>query len=351
MQPSASFTGTIFGGMGHLLYDYLVSIDYPIPAKVDAIQNLERFEFSLWSELLTELNSKLKRPALGLEISKQTQAKHLGVLGYISSSCQTVGEAMQRYHNLHRLIYDGTALELDIIDDSIAVSWALVPMNLMTLVTDEIAMGAMIVHINQCIGQNKVNLKQVNFAHNAPKNIAIYEAFFGCKVLFNQPKTQVFLPLSELSRPFRYSDPTLQNLLVQQAEALLEQLPNRASKTDYHIQKAILQGLQRGQFQIEHVAEQMHISVRQLQRILQQQGTTFQQRMQSIRQMMAEQYLKDPHLSLQEISLLLGYSEQSAFQRAFKQWTHMTPQQWRQHNEDVFILEPKIKTPHLSFEI
>ena len=45
--------------------------------------------------------------------------------------------------------------------------------------------------------------------------------------------------------------------------------------------------------------------------------------------MMAMQYLKDPHLSLQEISMLLGYSEQSAFQRAFKQWTAQTPQQWR----------------------
>ena len=47
--------------------------------------------------------------------------------------------------------------------------------------------------------------------------------------------------------------------------------------------------------------------------------------------MMAQEYLRDPHLSLQEIALLLGYSEQSAFQRAFKQWLQQTPQQWRQH--------------------
>lgn len=46
--------------------------------------------------------------------------------------------------------------------------------------------------------------------------------------------------------------------------------------------------------------------------------------------MLALEYLKDPHLSLQEIALLLCYSEQSAFQRAFKQWSGLTPQQWRQ---------------------
>jgi AraC-like DNA-binding protein len=45
--------------------------------------------------------------------------------------------------------------------------------------------------------------------------------------------------------------------------------------------------------------------------------------------MLAQQYLTDENLSLHEISLLLGYSEQSAFQRAFKQWTRQTPQQWR----------------------
>jgi AraC-like DNA-binding protein len=352
MQPSESFTGTIFGGMGHLLYDYLVSNNQPIPAKIRTIQNLERFEFSLWSEILSDLNTKQKCPALGLEISKYTQAKHLGVLGYIATVCDTLGEAMERYQNLHRLVFDGTPLEVEIINQTVAISWALVPMSLMTLVTDEIAMGAMITHLGQCLGAKTVNLNGVHFAHPAPKNIAIYEDFFKCRVAFNQKKTQVFFPLQEMLRPLQHSDKTLQNILIQQADALLERLPNRASKVDYHIQKVILNGLQRGQFQIEHIADQMHLSVRQLQRVLQQQGTSFQQRVQSIRHMMAEQYLKDPHLSLQEIALLLGYSEQSAFQRAFKQWTQLTPQQWRQNNhEDIFLLKSNVSIHHLSFEI
>ena len=69
--------------------------------------------------------------------------------------------------------------------------------------------------------------------------------------------------------------------------------------------------------------------MRQLQRYLQAQGSNYQQRTQQVRQMLAEQYLQDPHLSLQEIALLLSYSEQSAFQRAFKLWTGKTPQQFR----------------------
>ena len=136
------------------------------------------------------------------------------------------------------------------------------------------------------------------------------------------------MPVSELSTPLKQGDQTLQKLLKQQAEALLEKFPN-STQVDQQLQQAILVGLQKNQFQIEHIAQQIKFSVRQLQRHLQKQGKTYQQCMQEIRSMMAMQYLKDPHLSLQEISMLLGYSEQSAFQRAFKQWTQLTPQQWR----------------------
>ncbi len=145
---------------------------------------------------------------------------------------------------------------------------------------------------------------------------------------FSQPITQVLLPVSELAKPFHQGDQTLQHLLLQQAQALLEKLPN-STQTDQRLQQAILTRLQKNMYQIEHIAQQLHISVRQLQRHLQQQGTTYQKRMQEVRCLLAEQYLQDPHLSLQEIALLLGYSEQSAFQRAFKQWTQHTPQQWR----------------------
>jgi AraC-like DNA-binding protein len=65
---------------------------------------------------------------------------------------------------------------------------------------------------------------------------------------------------------------------------------------------------------------------------LQQQNSSYQQRVQQVRYMLATEYLSDPHLSLQDIALLLCYSEQSAFQRAFKHWSGQTPQQWRQQS-------------------
>ena len=324
-----NYVGSIYGGLGHLLLDYYQLKQLEVPEKLLAIQNLERFDFTLWRDLLTTLDQQLQRPALGLEIAQLVETKHLGIIGYLALSSDTLGEAFMRYHDYHRLIYDGSPLQIQGQGDHLSIAWGEVPFKMSTQLTDEIAIALMIEFIkSNILDNNHLHLHEVHFQHPTPKNIALYEQYFRCKVRFGQAKTQVLMPVSELSTPLKQGDQTLQKLLKQQAEALLEKFPN-STQVDQQLQQAILVGLQKNQFQIEHIAQQIKFSVRQLQRHLQKQGKTYQQCMQEIRSMMAMQYLKDPHLSLQEISMLLGYSEQSAFQRAFKQWTKLTPQQWR----------------------
>ncbi|WP_191112281.1 AraC family transcriptional regulator [Acinetobacter lwoffii] len=327
-----NYVGSVYGGLGHLLLDYYQLKQLEVPEKLFAIQNLERFDFALWRDLLTTLDQQLQRPALGLEIAQLVEAKHLGIIGYLALSSETLGEAFMRYHDYHRLIYDGGPLQLQWQGDYLSIGWVEVPFHLNTQLTDEIAIALMTEFVKANVqNPHVVQLYEVHFQHVMPKNIALYEQYFGCKVRFSQARNQVLMHVSELSRPLKQGDQTLQKLLMQQAKALLEKFPH-STLIDQQLQQAILIGLQKNLFQIEHIAEQMNFSVRQLQRHLQKQGKTYQQRMQEIRCMMAMQYLKDPHLSLQETAMLLGYSEQSAFQRAFKQWTQLTPQQWRQQN-------------------
>ncbi|QPF31975.1 AraC family transcriptional regulator ligand-binding domain-containing protein [Acinetobacter lwoffii] len=327
-----NYVGSVYGGLGHLLLDYYQLKQLEVPEKLLAIQNLERFDFALWRDLLTTLDQQLQRPALGLEIAQLVEAKHLGIIGYLALSSETLGEAFMRYHDYHRLIYDGGPLQLQWQGDYLSIGWVEVPFHLNTQLTDEIAIALMTEFVKANVqNPHGVQLYEVHFQHVMPKNIALYEQYFGCKVRFSQARNQVLMHVSELSRPLKQGDQTLQKLLMQQAKALLEKFPY-FTLVDQQLQQAILIGLQKNLFQIKHIAEQMNFSVRQLQRHLQKQGKTYQQCMQEIRCMMAMQYLKDPHLSLQETAMLLGYSEQSAFQRAFKQWTQLTPQQWRQQN-------------------
>ena len=96
MQHFKDYTGSVYGGLGHLLYAYCQAVGYPISEQLEKAQNLERFDYALWLELLNDLDSHLHIPALGLEIAKYVQPKHLGILGYIALSCENLGEALTR---------------------------------------------------------------------------------------------------------------------------------------------------------------------------------------------------------------------------------------------------------------
>ena len=85
-----------------------------------------------------------------------------------------------------------------------------------------------------------------------------------------------------------------------------------------------------GEVSVDKVATAMHQSTRTLQRRLAERNLTWQHMLDNTRMQLARQYLNDRALSVAEIAVLLGFSEQSAFTRAFKRWTGQTPLSFRQ---------------------
>lgn len=94
MHVPQDYVGSVYGGLGHLLLDYYQLKQLDIPKKLFAIQNLERFDYILWRDLLSQLDQELQRPALGLEIAQLVQAKHLGIIGYLALSSETLGKPL-----------------------------------------------------------------------------------------------------------------------------------------------------------------------------------------------------------------------------------------------------------------
>ncbi|MCB8767874.1 AraC family transcriptional regulator [Acinetobacter soli] len=330
MLTVKNYAGSVYGGLGQLLMCYCEAEQLPVPDRLQAIQRLERFDYVLWRELLDELYQLRPIAGLGLKIASHVQPKHLGILAYIALSCESLGDALKRYQDFYRLVYDGSPLKVEQHGAYFSIRWE-EPEPHPTQLTDEIAMALMLQFLQQFMCKTRIELHEVHFINPLPKDAPVYNRYFQCPVRFSQPKTQLLIPLSEASKVVGNADHTLQQLLMQQAHALLDRLPH-STQLDQRLQQMILKGLQQNQYQIEVIAQQLGISVRQLQRHLQQQNSSYQQRVQQVRYMLATEYLSDPHLSLQDIALLLCYSEQSAFQRAFKHWSGQTPQQWRQQS-------------------
>lgn len=106
MSQLKNYTGSVFGGLGHLLKAYCEAKNIEIPEKLQQVQNLERFDYVIWRDLLEDLNAMHPKTGLGLEIAEYVQPKHLGIIAYLALSCENLGEALARYHDFHRLIYE-----------------------------------------------------------------------------------------------------------------------------------------------------------------------------------------------------------------------------------------------------
>ena len=146
---------------------------------------------------------------------------------------------------------------------------------------------------------------------------------------FDQRSTIVRFPVDQLSLPLRPPDPALLSILEAQADKLLAELP-QGDGFDQTVRLAISRYCRSGTPTLDNVARELRMSGRSLQRKLQARGLSFQGLLDETRLTLAKDYLRDGHLQLTEVAQMLGYSEQSAFNHAFRRWTGISPRKFRQ---------------------
>lgn len=326
---------SVHGGLANLIRLFCEMNGLVTPTSCAHYQSNQRMPFAVWQNILQEVNQQYQQPAVGLKIAELIQPAHLGIMAYIGLSCQTLGEALARFERYHRLAYDCNDLELNAQHSEVEISWGVAAGKPGQLV-DETAIGLFKNITEQLISPAQLTLCRIEFVNPAPRHLAIYQEYFGCPVIFNSQRTRIIMPLGLLGLPLKRADQTLQQLLDHQAAALLNELPEH-DVFDQTLQQQITEAVQQGMIDIDYVAAKMHCSSRGLQRELLKRQYTFQQRLAQVRETLAKQYLLDDSLSLIDIALLLAYSEQSAFQRAFKQWTNQTPSQWRKQHSSQHL--------------
>lgn len=319
----------VSGALTGMLRDYLDAEKLAAAecrARLDQWSPDSRIPLADWIGLLDCIFAAAPRPALGLAIGSHIAPRHAGVMGYIGLSCDTLGEALLRFERYHRLVYDGNPASMFVHGDVVSLSWG-IEHGMPGQLADETAIAAFTTIVRQLVN-NTLAPTAVNFVNPAPADPAPYQEFFGCPVTFGGTLTHVTFPVSHLACRITHSDPGLRALLESQAESLLRALPS-ADGFEQSLKEALVRSLHDGMPTLEQVATRLAISARTLQRRLGERHLNFQQLLDRTRAELARGYLLDGSLSLSEIALLLGYSEQSAFNRAFKRWTGQTPKALR----------------------
>lgn len=311
-------------------YLNIANLDLPrYSKKLNDLSLKQQMSFQQWWDLLDELEAELNTPALGLEVGRHIKVEHCGVLGYLFRTSRNLGEALLCFKRFQRLIYAGSQAEIKHLNlQTFSIEWD-PDFGYSSQLSDELLLSSMTSITREIIAPHTLNLVEVTFTQPIiEKNLRIYASFFDCPVLEKQQKLSISFQVSDLTCPILYEDQNLHKLLGKQAEALL----SHQTEVDIFIVAlgdTIIRCLHEGQADAAVVANQLNISVRTLHRRLKAKNRIYSEVLKDMRKSMAIKYLSDPKLTLAEVALLLGYSEQSTFSRAFSSWYGKSPLQYK----------------------
>ena len=268
-------------------------------------------------------------PAMGFEMGRQVKARSYQVLGYLIFSSTHLGEAIHRLMRFEKLAGNLGNTSMEELDgERVRLVWHCPIEGEPARYLTEAAITGWVTFARQLVEEPASPLG-VFFRHGCQAEPARYEAHFQCPVVFGADFDGVEIPASFLALPLVNADPGLAAMMEREASSLLAEYDIQTNLINATRQEVYRQ-LADGEPTVEQVASRLGLAERTLQSRLRKQGSSFQEVLDGLRRSLADIYIRDRGLSLTEIALLLGFSEQSSFTRAYRRWHGRSPAQTRQ---------------------
>ncbi|MBV1776782.1 AraC family transcriptional regulator [Burkholderiaceae bacterium DAT-1] len=270
----------------------------------------------------------------GLQVGQSVKLASYTVYGMIMMACSSVGEALQAVMRYEGLAHDLGLSQLRVEGDLAGYYWRSPWSDRTPALASSIFAGIM-VSARWLLGPD-IKPVAMQFSFAAPLDTAPWEAFFGCLVTFGADDHVAWFDAALLDHPLPNADPAFYTMLTGHADHQLAARQAAAADGEDDlidtVRKHLMRLLPTGLPKIDVIARELNVSSRTLQRRLSGAGWTFQRLLDDTLQALAKQYLADPAMRMTDIAFLLGYSEQSAFNHAFREWTGCSPRQWREQN-------------------
>lgn len=246
------------------------------------------------------------------------------VLAFAARSCATLGDQYRRVGRYIRLIHGGVYLSLEEEADVARLVHGHIhepsepPRH---PVEGQLALA--ILQGRRSVGEDLAP-REVRFTHAAPAQVSEHARIFAAPVRFGCSRNELVLDRHLLDRPQRHAEPRLLAMLERQLDGLMTGIPDGDDFLD-RVRACVMEALPDGEPEVAAIAEKLHVSPRSLQRRLRSEGTSFAEILSELRRGLALRYLEDRRIAIGEVGFLLGFAEVSAFYRAFKRWTGITP--------------------------
>jgi AraC-like DNA-binding protein len=268
-------------------------------------------------------------PVLSLHAAEACPLGAYKVIDYMGANARTVGEAFRYVTRYFPLVNTAVRITIDESGDPVTfdVAGESGDPGGVSRPYAEYCLAVFVLHMRAGSGV-PFALRRVTFAHRAPPDVREHERIFGCPVAFEAERNRLFIDRAAWDAPTSGAQPGVLAVLSEHAELLLTRLP-RGPDLIERTRRAIAGRLRGGDPSLESVARELGMSERSLQRHLRELGYGFNALADEVREGTARLYLQQPDIALAEIAYLLGFADQSTFNRAFKRWTGSTPRQAR----------------------
>lgn len=189
---------------------------------------------------------------------------------------------------------------------------------------------AQALHFMRAATGRRVTPKAVSFAHGSPGESPAHADFFGVRPRFGAARNELVLDRALLALELPRVDGALSAFFERHAERMLGTLGEpRDASTASRVREALAADVFEAPPAVEAVARRLGLGARTLRRRLTDEGASFRALRDEALRDRAMELLTRPTLPLVDVAMVLGFSDQTAFQRAFKRWTGETPQAWR----------------------
>jgi len=290
------------------------------------------FDTDVYSEVVEQALTQTGDLHFGLHLGEYLSLSAAGVVAHIAQSSSTVHEALEYMVEFANLGCQEMPFELREATDRWIVGllpnpvWA----QQYPVAVQHTMDGNMMFTLRElhALTLSRHKPLRIDLAYPRPSSTLEYERVFQVPVHFGKKQSAIHLSKDHIAMPVISGDYKLLRVLVSFAEQKIRDM-QRETGFVATVKQSII-NLVKPEFPtIDHVAANLNMSVRTLQRRLREEGESYKNVIDNLRKHFASQYLKRGDLSVKEIAYLLDYSDSSSFIRSYKRWFKTSPAAYR----------------------
>lgn len=282
-----------------------------------------RQRLEIWGRIMRTL----RIDGFPIRVARRYSAGELGPLGMVAQVAPDLRGAFQRLLR-HQHVLAGTAfarMHHDPADGTVLFEHLPVEGGDLGARCRREMMIASGLKLARDVSRVWIRPRRVSFRHPAPGDLREHDAFFDCELRFAAAHDGLEFDRETLSIPLPGADSDLSRFLVEHLRSLAGDPPAAAVTLEGRVRQAICIRLGSRSLAMNALSQELGMSPRTLRRRLLERGTSYHEIRDRVRRELADDLLTNPEHTLSEVAFLLGFSDASAFHRAYVRWTGRTP--------------------------